>query len=85
MGDLCLRNTEQLSLTTGDLTVEFGVAKQCSADRLVADLGCLTLCGELLFTHVATAARDLKRNDDSVVDGEVGEGGPNLTNDSLGS
>ena len=82
MGELSLRDAEQLSLATGDLTVEFGVAEQRRTHPLIADLGGLTLCKQLLVTHVATAAGDLKRDDDSVADSEVGDGGPNLTNDA---
>ena len=70
--ELRLRHPKVLGLPARNLAVELGVAEQRGAHALVADLRRLALRVELLVAHVATAARDLERDDDPVTDRQIG-------------
>ncbi len=73
MGELSLWDAEQLGLAAGDLAIELGIAEQRSTHALVANLRCLTLGEELLITHIAIPAGDLKRDDDPVAHRQIGD------------
>ena len=84
MGELGLRYAKQLGLAARHLAIEFGIAEQRGTHPLVADLRRLTLGEELLIAHIATAARDLKRDHHPVAHRQVGDFGPDLTHDPHG-
>ena len=80
--ELGLRDAKQLRLSAGYLAIKLGVAEQCGAHSLIADLRGLALGEQLLITHVATAARNLEGNHHSVADGEIGYLRTDLADDS---